>query len=208
MSFIASSPARVSVTRDVVDDRSMCSMSPWNFTPQLFGLSQSPFSAMATAASSEVVDDDLVVVEVPAVETPVVERLFLDNEKKIEFLGQKGPTNTEVELKVDEPVQPVPNLWSTARINTLTWGGVDPPVDLDVLHQALVRIDDHQGDHWLKALTIENKLDLATSTLNAVQPKIQRLHRDLRQEATVCVFWFLIYVPVLIQDLSRLLSVG
>jgi len=187
MSFTASSPARVSVTRDVVDDRSMRSMSPWNFSPQPFGLSQSPSSAMATAASSEVVDDDLVVVEVPVVETPVVERLFLDNKKEIEFLGQKGPSNTEVESEVDEPVQPVHDPWSAARFNALAWGGVDPPVDLDVLHRALIRVDDHQGNHWLKALTIEDKLDLATSTLNAVQPKIQQLHRDLCQEATVCV---------------------
>jgi len=97
---------------------------------------------VATAASSEVTDDDLVVVEVPAVETPVVERLFLDNEKKIEFLGQKGPTNTEVELKVDERVQPVCDLWSTARINASAWGGVDPPIDLGVLHRALIQIDD------------------------------------------------------------------
>jgi len=164
MSFTASSPARVSVSRDVVDDRSMCSVSPWNFTPQPFGLSQSPSSAMATVASSEVVDDDLVVVEAPMVETPVVERLFLDNKKKIEFLGQKGPVNMEVESEVDKPVQPVPNSWSTARINASAWGGLDPPVDLDVLHRALIWIDDHQGNHWLKALTIEDKLDLATST--------------------------------------------
>ena len=37
-------------------------------------------------------------------------------------------------------------------------------------------------------MTIEDKLDLATLTLNAVQPKIQQLHRDLCQEATICVF--------------------
>jgi len=60
-----------------------------------------------------------VVVEVPAAETPVVKRLFLDNKKEIEFLGQKGPSNTEVESEVDEPVQPVHNSWSTARINAL-----------------------------------------------------------------------------------------
>ena len=208
MSFTASSPARVSVTRDVVDDRSMRSMSPWNFTPQPFGLSQSPSSVLATAASSEAADDDLVVVEAAAVETPVVERLFLDDEKEIEFLGQKGPNNTEVESEVDEPVQPVPNSWSTARINASAWGGVDPPIDLDVLHRALIRIDDHQGDHWFKVMTIDDKLDLATTTLNAVQPKIQRLHRDLRQEATVRVFCPSPCVPFLINDLSRLLSVG
>jgi len=73
MSFNASSPACVSVTRDVVDNRSMRSVSPWNFIPQPFGLSQSPSSAMATAASSEVANDDLAVVEVPAVEMPIVE---------------------------------------------------------------------------------------------------------------------------------------
>ena len=148
---------------------------------------QSPFSVVATAALSEATDDELVVVEVPAVETPVVEQLFLGHKKEIEFLGQKGPTSTEVELEVDGPVQPVHDLWSTARINALAWGGVDPPVDLDVLHRALIWVDNHQGNHWLKALTMEDKLDLATSTLNAVQPKIQRLHRDLCQEATICV---------------------
>ena len=173
MSFTTSSPACVSVTLDVVDDCSMRSVSPWNFTSQTFGLSQSLSSVVATAASSEVADDNLVVVEVPAVKTPVVKQLFLDNKKEIEFLGQKDPSNTKVESEVDEPVL---NLWSAARINALVWGGVDPPVDLDVLHRALIWIDDHQGDHWLKALTIEDKLDLATSTLNAVQPKIQRLH--------------------------------
>jgi len=131
---------------------------------------------LATAALSEAANDDLVVVEVPAVETPVVERLFLDDEKEIEFLGQKGPSNTEVESEVDEPVQPVHNSWSTARINASAWGGVDPPVDLDVLHRALIRIDDHQGDHWFKVMTIEDKLELATLTLNAVQPKIHWLH--------------------------------
>ena len=86
MSFTASSPAHVSVTRDVVDNRSMCSVSPWNFTPQPFGLSQSPSSAMATAAFSEVADDDLVVVEAPAAETPVVKRLFLDDKKENLYL--------------------------------------------------------------------------------------------------------------------------
>jgi len=140
---------------------------------------------LATAASSEAADDDLVVVEAAAVETPVVERLFLDDKKEIEFLGQKGPSNKEVESEGDEPV---PNPWSTARINALAWGGVDPPIDLDVLHRALIRINDHQSDHWFKVMTIDDKLDLATTTLNAVQPKIQRLHRDLRQEATVGVF--------------------
>ena len=163
--------------------------------------------AAATAASSEAVDNDLVVVEASAIATPIVKRLFLDDEKEIEFLGQKGPVNMEVESEVDEPVQPVHNSWSTARINALAWGGVDPPIDLDVLHQALIRIDDHQGDHWFKVMTIEEKLDLATSTLNVVQPKIHRLHRDLCQEATVCVFWPLPCVSFLIRDLSRLLSV-
>ena len=57
-------------------------------------------------------------------------------------------------------------------------------------------------------MTIDDKLDLATTTLNAVQPKIQRLHRDLRQEATVRVFWPSPCVPFLINDLSRLLSIG
>jgi len=147
MSFTASSPACVSVTRDVVNERSVHSMSPWNFTPQLFGLSQSPSSAMATAASSKVADDDLVVVEAPAAETPVVERLFLDDEKEIEFLGQKGPRNTEVESEVNEPVQPVHDPWFATQFNALAWGGVDPPVDLDVLHRALIWVDDHQGDH-------------------------------------------------------------
>ena len=163
---------------------------------------------MATAASLEAADDDLVVVEGPAVKTPVVERLFLDDEKEIEFLGQKGPSNTEVESEVDEPVQPVHNLWSTARINALAWGGVDPPTDLDVLHRALIRIDDHQGDHWFKVMTTDDKLDLATTTLNAVQPKIQWLHRDLCQEATVCVFWSFSCVVFLIKDLSRFPNVG
>jgi len=143
---------------------------------------------VATAASSEVADDDLVVVEAPAVKTPVVERLFLDDEKEIEFLGQKGPSNTEV--KSEEPVQPVYDPWSSARFTASSWGGVDPPIDLDVFHRALIWVNDHQGNHWLKVMTIEDKLDLATTTLNAVQPKIQRLHRDLCQEATVCVFWF------------------
>jgi len=64
-----------------------CSLSPLNFTPQPFGLSQSPSSVVATAASSEAADDNLVVVEGPAVETLVVEWLFLDDEKEIEFLG-------------------------------------------------------------------------------------------------------------------------
>jgi len=93
---------------------------------------------MATAASSEAADDDLVVVEAPAVETPVVERLFLDDEKEIEFLGQKGPSNTEVESEVDKPVQPVHDPWSTVRFNASAWGGVDLPIDLDVLHRALI----------------------------------------------------------------------
>jgi len=176
MSFTASSPARISVTLDVVDDRSMRSVLPWNFTPQPFGLSQSPSSVVATAASSEVADDGLVVVEVPGAEIPVVERLFLDDKKEIEFLGQKGSSNTEVESEVDEPVQPVHDPWFTTRINALAWGGVDPPIDLDVFHRVLIRIDDHQGDHWFKVMTIDDKLNLATTTLNAVQPKIQRLH--------------------------------
>jgi len=71
------------VPRHVVDNRSMCSVSPWNFTPQPFGLSQSPSSVVATVALSEAVNDNLVVVEAPIVETPVVERLFLDNKKNV-----------------------------------------------------------------------------------------------------------------------------
>jgi len=101
MSFTASSPARVSVSRDVVNDCSMRSVSPWNFTPQPFGPSQSPSSAMATVASSEVADDGLVIVQASMAETPVVKWLFCDDEKEIEFLGQKGPVNTEVESEVD-----------------------------------------------------------------------------------------------------------
>jgi len=101
MSFTTSSPARVSAGVDVVAERSMRFVSPWNFTPQSFGLAQSPSYVVATAAPSQIVDDDLV--EAPAVETSVVEQLFLDNEKEIEFLGQKGTVNTEVESEVDEP---------------------------------------------------------------------------------------------------------
>jgi len=108
---------------------------------------------------------------------------FLTTRRRLSSWARKA-----LESEVDEPVQLVHHLWSTARINASAWGGVDPPVDLDVLHRALIRIDDHQGDYWFKVMTIEDKLDLATSTLNAVQPKIHRLHQDLRQEATVCVF--------------------
>ena len=129
MPFTASSPARVSVMLDVVDNCSMCSVSPWNFTPQPFGLSQSLSSVVATAALSEAPDDGLVVVEGPAVETPVVEQLFLDDEKEIAFLDQKGPSNTEVESEVDGPVQPVHDLWSTARFNA----GVSRPTPLSIL---------------------------------------------------------------------------
>ena len=103
MSFTASSPARVSAGVDVVAECSMRFVSPWNFTPQSFGLAQSPSYVVATAAPSQIVGDDLVIVEAPAVETSVVEQLFLDNEKEIEFLGQKGTVNTEVESEVDEP---------------------------------------------------------------------------------------------------------
>jgi len=81
-------------------------------------------------------------------------------------------------------------------------------MDLDILHRALILINDHQGDHWLKVMTIEDKLDLATTALNAVQPKIQRLYQDLRQEATVCVFWFFPCVFFLIKDLFRFLNIG
>jgi len=121
-------------------------------------------------------------------------------------LGQKGPSNTEVESEADEPVQPVHDPWSTAWFNTSAWGGIDSPVDLDVFHRALIRINDHQSDYWLKALTIENKLDLATLTLNTAQPQIQQLHWDLRQEATVCVFWLLTCASFRNKDLSRALA--
>jgi len=70
-------------------------------------------------------------------------------------------------------------------------------------HRALIWIDDHQGDHWLKVMTIEDKLDLGTLMLNAVQPKIQRLHQDFCQEASVCVLLDLMCVSFLIQDLSQ-----
>ena len=183
MSFTASSPARVSVTRDVVDDRSMRLVSPWNFIPQPFGLSQSPSSAMATAASFEVADDNLVVVEAPALRHRLLSGCFLTMRRRLSSWARR----VLVESEVDEPVQSVHDPWSATRFNALGWGGVDPPVDLDVLHRALIRVDDHQGDHWLRPLIIEDKLDLATTTLNAVQPKIQWLHQDLRQEATVRV---------------------
>jgi len=61
-------------------------MSPWNFTPQPFGLAQSPSSVAAMTSSKG--DNNLVPVNMP-----IVERLFLDNKKEIEFLG---PVNTEV----------------------------------------------------------------------------------------------------------------
>jgi len=201
MSFTASSPAPVSVTLDVVDDRSMCSVSPWNFTPQPFGLSQSPSSVVATAGSSEAADDNLVVVKAPAVETPVVERLFLDDEKEIEFLGQKGPSNTEVESEVDEPVH---DPWSADKVKAAGWStaGWEPqPIELVDVHNLGVCIDDRGSNQWLKTLTIEDKLDTATLTLNAIQPKIQRLQRDLQRDlqhnTAVCAFgyyfclWFL-----------------
>jgi len=77
MSFTASFPACVSVNIDVVDSRSMHFVLPWNFTPQPFGLSQSPSSVVATAASSEATNDNLVIVEVPVVETLIIEGLLL-----------------------------------------------------------------------------------------------------------------------------------
>jgi len=55
---------------------------------------------------SEATDNDLVVVEGPAVETPVVEWLFLDDEKEIEFLGQKGPSVTDCSQLVMLTVAP------------------------------------------------------------------------------------------------------
>jgi len=123
----------------------MRSVSPWNFTPQPFGLSQSPSSVVATAALSEAADDNLVVVEVPVVETPVVERLFLDNEKEIEFLGQKGPVNTEVESEVDKPVQLVHDPWSAGKVKVARWStaGWEPqPIELVDVHNLSVCIND------------------------------------------------------------------
>jgi len=169
MSFTVSSPARVSVTLDVVDDHFMCSVSPWNFTPQPFSLSQSPSSVVATAASSEAAKDNLVVVE-----TPVVEWLFLDEEKEIEFLGQKGPVDTEVESEVDEPVQPVHDPWSADKVKAAGWStaGWEPqPIELVDVYNLSVCINDCGSNQWLKTLTIEDKLDTATLKLNVIQPK-------------------------------------
>jgi len=133
-----------------------------------------------------------------------VERLFLDDKKEIEFLGQKSPANTEVELEVDEPVQPVPDSWSADKVKAAGWStaGWEPqPIELVDVHNLGVCIDDCGSDQWLKTLTIEDKLDTATLTLNAIQPKIQRLQRDLQQDlqhnTAVCAFgyyfrlWFL-----------------
>ena len=133
-----------------------------------------------------------------------MERLFLDDKKEIEFLGQKSPANTEVELEVDEPVQPVPDSWSADKVKAAGWStaGWEPqPIELVDVHNLGVCIDDCGSDQWLKTLTIEDKLDTATLTLNAIQPKIQRLQRDLQQDlqhnTAVCAFgyyfrlWFL-----------------
>jgi len=141
MSFTASSPACVSVTLDVVNNHSMCSVLPWNFTPQPFGLSQSPSSVVATAALSEAADDDLVVVRASTVETPVVERLFLDDKKEIEFLGQKGPINMEVESEIDKRVQPVHDPWSADKVKAARWStaGWEPqPIELVDVHNLSV----------------------------------------------------------------------
>jgi len=170
------------MTLNVVDNRSMCSVLPWNFTPQPFGLLQSPSSVVVTAASSEAADEDLVVVEVPAVETPVVKRLVFDDEKKIEFLGQKGHVNTEVELEVNKPVH---DPWLADKVKAAGWstaGWLPQPIELVDVYNLGVCIDDCSSDQWLKTLTIEDKLDTATLTLNAIQPKIQRLQRNLQQD--------------------------
>jgi len=104
---------------------------------------------VTTAASSEAADDNFVVVEVSIVETPVVDRLFLDNEKEIEFLGQKGPINTEVESEVDELVQLVHDPWSADKVKATGWstaGWELQPIELVDVYNFGVRIDDRGSD--------------------------------------------------------------
>jgi len=94
--------------------------------------------------------------------------------------------------------QPVHDPWSADKVKATGWStaGWEPqPIELVDVHDLGVRINDRGindcgSDQWLKTLTIKDKLDTTTLTLNAIQPKIQRLQRglqrDLQHNTAVC----------------------
>jgi len=89
MSFSTASSARVSVAVSVIDDaRSMDWFTSKRLSPPTYLLSNN------SLPESE--EDDLVILG-----TRAVQHRFLDDEGEIELMGQKGPSDREVELEVD-----------------------------------------------------------------------------------------------------------
>jgi len=89
MSFSTASPARVSVAVSVIDDaRSM----DWSTSERL----SPPTYLLSNDSLPESEEDDLVILG-----THAVQCRFLDDEGKIELMGEKGPLDREVEPEVD-----------------------------------------------------------------------------------------------------------
>jgi len=90
MSFSTASPARVSVVMDVVDNAK--SMDWYSASEQL----SPPTYLLSNDSLPESKEDDLVILG-----THAVQCRFLDDEGKIELMGEKGPSDREVESEVD-----------------------------------------------------------------------------------------------------------
>jgi len=89
MPFSTASPACVSSAVSVVDDaRSM----DWSTSDRL----SPPTYLLSNDSLPESEEDDLVIIG-----TRAVQRRFLDNEGEIELMGEKNPSNREVESEVD-----------------------------------------------------------------------------------------------------------
>jgi len=90
MSFSATSLARISVIVGVVDNAR--SSMDWTNSEQL----SPPTHLLSNESLPESKEDDLVILR-----TRMVQRRFLDDEGKIELMGEKGPSDRKVESEVD-----------------------------------------------------------------------------------------------------------
>lgn len=92
---------------------------------------------------------------------------------------------TEVESEVDPAEVMSFSAWNADDFNASPWGQ-GPPVTLESLQSVLADHSSQASSIYLEVLTSTNKLDAATATINRIQPKMDRLRRDIYEQMAVC----------------------
>lgn len=92
---------------------------------------------------------------------------------------------TEVESEVDLAEDLSFDGWNNNSFNASAWGE-GPPVTLESLQSTLADHSSRTSSIYLEILTGTNKLDATTATINRIQPKMDRLRRNLYKQMAVC----------------------